>query len=126
MGPEECSARPQRLFLDATDGEALPRFRRRDRTLLGRGGRRQTRCAAVPRLLAARSNAAELVARVEHQTATHRLRSLRSSESKPSSTWKAPAPSPGNALKSHSSGPEQTDSKSINRYPALLTRTLPR
>src|SRR6266851_3787114 len=50
---------------------------------------RQGSAASLSRpiwLLAARSSAVELLALVQHQTATHRLRSLRSSESKSSST----------------------------------------
>ena len=77
-------------------------------------------------ILAVRLRSIELVDLVLHQTATHRLRSLRSRESKSASTEKVPAPKPGKALRSHSSGPEQTDSKSINRYPDWLTSKLSR
>jgi hypothetical protein len=77
-------------------------------------------------ILAARSSAVEVLDLVQHQTATQRLRSRRNRVSKSASTEKTPAPTPGNALRSHSSGPEQTDSKSIIRYPLSLTRRLPR
>ena len=77
-------------------------------------------------VLATRVSAVELLDLVQHQTATQRLRNRRNSASRSASTEKTPAPVPGNALRSHSSGPEQTDSKSIIRYPLWLTSRLPR